>query len=48
MATYTFNVKKEDGSVVKVTIEAANYKQARQLLGEQHPPVIQKVAPGTF
>lgn len=48
MATYTFNVKKIDGTVVPVIINADNYKQARIELREQQKPEAQKVQKGQF
>jgi len=48
MKTYTFNVKKLDGTVVPITIEATNYRQARIELREQQKPEAQKVQKGQF
>ena len=48
MKTYTFNVKKLDGSIVPVIIEALNYRQARAILNSQQEPESQRVQKGQF
>jgi ribosomal protein L5 len=48
MKNYTFNVKKLDGTVVSITIEATNYRQARALLNSRQLPESQKVQKGQF